>query len=330
MLVTSWSIGLSVTSLLVLFIVLRSACTAVRVVKSWDPAADTPEQIRLESEIPLSSTLMAFALFLQIFSLLLLLLAADSFAPLLPGAMCATGSFLANAYGMPSLIVKLFSVFLYGFWILIHRLDLRSPRYPLVRVKNIYLLLLCPLLLLDILLQTLYLQGLHPDIITSCCGVIFTKPDVGIAGLSESMASYGTVAVFYSACLLLFLVAWNQKPIGKRVLVTGSVLLFPAGLWIVTTFISPYVYAMPHHRCPFCLLQIEYNFVGYPLFVLLYFASFAGMGSGLLSVFTKHIDLQKTITVQQRRLRILFTLALAGFVLLSLYFPLRYLLLGGE
>jgi len=330
MLLTSWSIGLSVTSLLVLFLVLRSAYTAVRVVKLWDPAADTPRQIKLESEIWLSSTLMEFALFLQIFSLLLLLLAADSFASLLPGAMCATGSFLANDYGMPALIVKLVSVFLYGFWILIHRLDTQSPRYPLVRVKNVYLLLLCPLLLTDLFLQTFYLLKLEPDIITSCCGVVFTKPDAGILGLSERMASYGSVLVFYCACLLLFVVAWCRKDFCKILLAAGSALLFPAGLWIVTTFISPYVYAMPHHRCPFCLLQAEYNFVGYPLFLSLYLASFSGMGGGLLNAFTKHIDLQATITAQQRNLRMLFSLALVGFMLLSLFFPVRYFLIGGE
>lgn len=330
MLVTSWSIGLSVTSLLALFLILRSAYTGIRVVRFWDPSADTPLQIRLESEIWLSSTLMEFGLFLQIFSLLLLVIAADSFASLLPGAMCATGSFLANDYGMKSLILKLVSVFLYGFWILIHRLDTKSPRYPLVRLKNVYLLLLCPLLITDITLQTLYLQGLHPDIITSCCGVVFSKPDVSILGLSQGMASFSSVVVFFCGCLLLFVPAWKRFPYSYLLLGIGSALLFPAGLWLVTTFVSPYVYAMPHHRCPFCLLHAEYNFVGYPLFLALYLASFSGMGVALLAAFRRQPDLERVILVQQRGLGLVLSWSLLFFMLLSLYFPLKYLALGGE
>jgi hypothetical protein len=330
MLVTSWSIGLSVTSLLALFLILRSAYTGIRVVRFWDQSADTPLQIRLESEIWLSSTLMEYGLFLQIFSLLLLVIAADSFASLLPGAMCATGSFLANSYGMKSLVLKLVSVFFYGFWLLLHRLDIKSPRYPLVRLKNVFLLLLCPLLITDITLQTLYLQGLHPDIITSCCGVVFTKPDVGILGLSQSMASFSSVVAFYCGCLFLFLLAWKTFPFSRVLLATGSALLFPAGLWIVTTFVSPYVYAMPHHRCPFCLLHVEYSFVGYPLFLFLYLASFSGMGIVLLALFRKYADLETTIAKQQKILRMVLSWSLVFFLVLSLYFPLKYLVLGGE
>ena len=56
--------------------------------------------------------------------------------------MCATGALLANPYGMPALLVKLFGVFFYGFWILLHQLDIRSEHYPLVRIKYLALLLL--------------------------------------------------------------------------------------------------------------------------------------------------------------------------------------------
>jgi len=330
MLVTSWSIGLSVISLLALLLIVRSAYTGIRVVRFWDQSADTPLQIRLESEIWLSSTLMEYGLFLQVFSLLLLVISADSFASLLPGAMCATGSFLANSYGMKSLILKLVLVFLYGFWILIHRLDLKSPYYPLVRLKNVYLLLLCPFLITEITIQTLYLQGLHPDIITSCCGVVFTKPDLSILGFSQGMASFSSVVVFYCGCLFLLLLAWKCIPFYHSLLAIGSVLLFPAGLWIVTTFVSPYVYAMPHHRCPFCLLHIEYDFVGYPLFLFLYLASFSGMSVALLEVFRKHTDLKEAIVGQQKNLRMLLSTSLVLFILLSLYFPVKYMILGGE
>lgn len=331
MLVTSWSVGLSVTALLSLFLILRAMYTGVRILRYWDSSADTSLQIRLENESWLASSVMEYGLFFQIFSLLLLVIAADSFALLLPGAMCATGSFLANSYGMKSLTVKLVSVFLYGFWIVLHRLDIKSPAYPLVRVKNMYLLLLCPLLLADISLQMLYLSNLHPDIITSCCGVVFATDRNLILGLSRQMASLAAVLPFYGVCLLLVLATWKRKPYSWVVLSIGSLLLFPAGLWIVTSFVSPYVYAMPHHRCPFCLLHGEYNFVGYPLFGTLYVASFAGMATGVTAWVARYTkDLTNVAQRQQIWLFRGVGWSLVMFVILSLYYPLRYLILGGE
>ena len=53
----------------------------------------------------------------QIVSLLLYILAADHFSTMLSGAMCATGSLLANGYGLPLLLVKITGVFFCGFWI---------------------------------------------------------------------------------------------------------------------------------------------------------------------------------------------------------------------
>ena len=330
MLLTSWAIGLLVTTLLVLFVTFRAAFTGVRVVRFWDQSADTPLQIRLEGEIWLSSSLMEYGLFLQIFSLFLLIIAADSFAPMLPGAMCATGSFLANTYGMKALGLKLISVFFYGFWIVLHRLDIKSPLYPLVRVKYIYLLFLCPLLLADISFQTLFLKGIHPDIITSCCGVVFQEPTAGITGLSREMASSTTILIFYGACVLLFLSAWREFPFSRFLTVIISCFLFPTGLWIVTTYISPYVYAMPHHRCPFCLLHSEYLFIGYPLFISLYLASFSGMASALPALFASRRDLQPAISRFQNGFRLLLLVSLVVFTALSLFYPAQYFMLGGE
>jgi hypothetical protein len=87
---------------------------------------------------------------------------------------------------------------------------------------------------------------------------------------------------------------------------------------------------MPYHRCPFCLLHIEYVFVGYPLFLFLYLASFSGMSVALLEAFRKHTDLKEAIDGQQNNLRMLLSTSLALFILLSLYFPVKYMILGGE
>jgi len=162
MFLNPWSLALSLCSLVALVLGAVAGRTAVRVLRFWEPGSDSNRQIRLENEIWLSSTLVAYGLGFQIITLILFVLAADQFCQVIVGAMCATGALLANPYGMPALLVKLVGIFFYGFWILIHQLDIRSEHYPLVRIKYLALLLLLPLLVLDASLQTLYIAGIKP------------------------------------------------------------------------------------------------------------------------------------------------------------------------
>jgi hypothetical protein len=339
MLLNSWSIALLITSLACLFVIIVATYTAIRILRFWAPGEDSRMQIRLENEIWLSSTLIEYGVFIQIFSLLLLVLAADSFASLLSGAMCATGSFLANDHGAPALSVKLITVFCLAFWILIHRLDICSPNYSLVRFKYIFILLLCPLLITDIVMQTLYLFYLQPDIITSCCGVIFQESEGELLGFSREMASTLAVFFFFGFCLIILFIAFvssgnklsaRGKRISRFLLAGLSLILYPTGIWIVISFVSPYVYAMPHHRCPFCLIHSEYSYIGYPLFLSLECAVFGGVGMGVLECFRNKHDLEADVDRFQNTFRLLTIFSLLLFLLISLIYPLLYLITGGE
>ncbi len=341
MLLNSWSIALSLTSIGVLFVTLIAARTAIRIIRFWNRASDSSRQIGLENETWLSSTLMEYGLGFQILSLLLLIMGADSFSAMLAGAMCATGSFLANDFGIPSLIVKLVSVFLYGFWIVLHRLDISSYRYPLVRIKYYYLLCLCPLLLTDISLQSLYLVKLQPDIMTSCCGVIFQEPSLGRLNLSPEMASQLATLIFYLFGIAIIGITFyltrrtegtKPKQHARRycILTLSHLLFFPFGLWIITNFVSPYVYGMPHHRCPFCLLQGKYLLVGSPLFLFLGLGVFLGVSSSIAEIVGNKDELSAAAARFQTVAMTISSLLLFLFLLLCALFPAIYFIQGGE
>jgi len=104
MLLNSWSLALSLSGLLVIFLLAVAARSTLRVIRHWNPASDDGLQVDLESEIWLSSTLVAYALAIQITGLVLFVMAADSFAEVLSGAMCATGALLAVTVAISSYI----------------------------------------------------------------------------------------------------------------------------------------------------------------------------------------------------------------------------------
>lgn len=334
MFLDSWSIALVICSIVVVFLMCFAARSAVRVLCFWDPASDTTRQIKLENEIWLTSTLVEYALAVQILSLIIFVLAADHFSQSIAGAMCATGSLLANKCGIPALLVKIGGVFFYGFWIVLHQLDIQSEEYPLVRIKYFLLLLLCPLLIVDIVLVMTYIGGLQPDIITSCCGVIFGDTAGGetnlLTGFSHNMSLglfYGTVAIL--AIVGIFLIIRWQRFTG---IFSGVCwfLFFPLALMIVTTEFTPYMYAMPFHKCPFCILQPEYNYIGFFVYASLFVGSFFGMAAPVIYPLRKKGGLSDVVPRFQRTAVIVSLIMLMLFVAFSSYHYVMYMISGGE
>ena len=306
MLLNSWSITLIVISVASFFLAGGAVRTAIRVLRFWDADADTARQIQLENETWLSALLMEYGMVLQLVALVLLVLAADSYSEILIGAMCATGAFLANGYGIPLLLIKILGIFLYGFWIVLHRLDISSEFLPLTRIKFLYLLMLVPLLLFDMLLLILYLVHLKPDIITSCCGVVFWNSTGDGRNLIGPMPVLDVMSFFYClagvlfglGCFLLTRVDKEYSPCEKTISIVFSllwILFFSVSLVVITAVISSYIYGMPFHRCPFDILKKEYYSVGYLIYLTLFSATFLGMSAGFTALFSKFPGLDRSV-----------------------------------
>lgn len=334
MLLNSWSIALMLCGLIVVFLMGFAVRSGVRVLLYWDPDSDSNRQIRLENEIWLTSTLVEYALGIQIISLIVFVLAADFYSRSIAGAMCATGSLLADDFGIPALLVKIAAVFFYGFWIVLHQLDIHSEKYPLVRIKYCYLLLLFPLLLLDLTLEFLYIIGLEPDIITSCCAVVFGDAAGGGTNLLGGFSHRGSMILFYGTVGFLFIFGvlllnrWRSWKV--IVFSSGWLWFFVLGLSIVTTEFSSYIYAMPYHKCPFCILKPEYHYIGFFIYFFLFIGAFFGMSGAVVEPLGSVSGLKKGVTAFQRSAAGYSLLFLVLFSLLASYHYWRYVLIGGE
>lgn len=334
MFLNSWSLGLTISSLFVLILGIFAGRTALRVLRYWNPSSDSNLQIRLENEIWLASTLVEYGLGFQIFTLILFVLAADHFCHVIVGAMCATGALLANNFGMPALFVKIAGVFLYGFWIILHKLDISIETYPLVKLKYIYLLLILPLLFSDLILQTLYIANLSPDIITSCCAVVFGAATKTGQNLLESFNEQTLLTLYYGSIIVLvgagsiLLKRWFLPLV---VLFSSGWLAF-LGLAIVAiiTVFSSYIYAMPYHNCPFCILKPEYHYIGFVLYFTLIPASFFGLSILFVEPLKRISDLAEPVKKYQHMAITISLILLLLLVATSSYHYLLYQITGGE
>ena len=95
----------------------------------------------------------------------------------------------------------------------------------------------------------------------------------------------------------------------------SSLAAFFVSITALVSFISPYIYELPTHHCPFCILQKEYSFVGYFFYASLLGGAIPGAAVGALLPFRSIESLRAALPPVLR----LFTLAsLAFYVLFAL------------
>ena len=340
MLTDAWSIGLLSCSAVTLFLLLVGVKTGWRIFRFWNADSDSELQIRLEEEVYLSAVLVEFGFAVQLLSVLMLVLAADYFSTILVGAMCAAGSLTANGYGIPTLLVKLMTLFLSAAWIICHKLDISSEYYPLVKRKYLLLFCILPLLFLDSTLLFLYLYNLKPDIITSCCGVLFNNQASNGYNLLDVMPTSGLLSLYGAMVFIPSLLTFQMsrkvnEPVAAAPLTAGAaigswVAFYFFSLVVITVHTSPYIYAMPHHRCPFDLLKTPFRMIGYPLYFFLHGSVISGISCAIAAL----AERQKGLAASAARLRCragwLSLIFLALFLLMIVYHPLIYWFRGGE
>jgi hypothetical protein len=183
------------------------------------------------------------------------------------------------------------------------------------------LMVITPIVALDTYLQLKYFLGLKPDIITSCCGALFSESGSGIASSLSSLPIKPTMALFYGA-ILLFLVHLLasiriQNSLVRSLLPVTAFLVFVASIAAVISFLSLYFYEIPTHHCPFDILQSGYYFVGFPLYITLFSGVFFGMMAGLVEPFKKLPSLRGTIIKLQKKWAFLSVVLILLFTVIA-------------
>ncbi|MDH3327603.1 MAG: hypothetical protein OEM01_00025 [Desulfobulbaceae bacterium] len=310
-------------SVFVTFMMLYAAAVGSLIALRWDFQSSSAYQLSLERKTYLISTIMNYVLGFQIISALLFIFTVDDIHKLFVGAMCATGSLNANPVGWNALVSKILVCFLAGLWLVMNYLDQKVEDYPLVRIKCTLLGVLLPFIVLDSFLQLQYFLGLNPDIITSCCGSLFSASGGGVASSLSGLPVRSAMIFFYAGCGFLFFVSFlclSSKKAFFRYFhsLVAAALLFVALAGIVS-FVSIYIYELPTHHCPFDILQKGYGFVGYPLYITLFFGVFYGLLPGVFQPLKSVVSLRETINRIERSWIFLSMGCMSFFVAIATY-----------
>ncbi|WP_041959063.1 hypothetical protein [Sulfurospirillum arsenophilum] len=267
-----------------LFLGLIALFASGRIALWWDNQKSTPLQYTLSKQSYLVSTIIKYIFMLKLPLFLFFIYTCDKLSSIIAGAMCASGVVNSVDFGLYLTLFKLLNLYLFGFWLLLHYTDINNEKLPYTRLKFALFVLFSLPLFAEIGLEIAFFVGLNISKIVSCCGTLFSATSSSYISLFFVVDELLWVGGFYGF-FALSIVAFRLKNTPVMIFANSMFLIFSIISLIV--FFSPYVYELPTHRCPFCLLQKEYYYVGYLLYTLLFAGTFYGIGGGALALLSK-------------------------------------------
>jgi hypothetical protein len=290
---------------------------SVKIYFKWNITSTDVLQYELEKQSYLVSVIIKYIFFLKLPLFLFFIFTCDKLSAIITGAMCAAGVINSVYYGLYLIVFKMLNLYLFGFWLLLHRKDTLNEAQPYVKVKFLFFALAFFFFMTEIILEISFFASLNISKIVSCCGTLFSATSTSYLSLLFKIDTSLLLCFFYGSFLMLF-IAYFLKNRRLFIVSNGLFLLFSITSLIV--FFSTYVYELPTHNCPFCLLQLDYYGIGYVLYISLFIGTFYGFCGVLLE------HLTQTPSSSSLTYSLLFNTL---YVLLVTLYPLSYYLKNG-
>lgn len=251
------------------------------IIKNWNYENTSAKQYKLEKTSYLVILIIFFTLVVKIFLMPYFTYSIDKLSNIVPGAMCAAGIIGANDYGQILLGLKVVILFFIGVWLIINSLDLKEKTYPYTKKKFIFYIFIFALILIETILDILYLSNISTQEPVLCCSVIFGVNNTG-SKIPFNLDMMMLLILFYLVYVLtVFTNLQKQKLINMIV----NIFFLYISYYAVTYFFSTYVYELPTHQCPFCMLQKEYYYTGYFIWISLFLGTFFAIASFVVPKF---------------------------------------------
>lgn len=318
-------LSLLISSAIIAVMTLFAGVKGYAILRHWDLRSGSERQLQLERETYLISAILAYMFGFQLISLFLYIFTADYLHALLVGAMCAAGVLNANGLGYPLLLLKIITCVGAGVWLIINHADAKGYDYPLIRPKYAALLTIVPLIVAESVLLFVYFGSLKAQVITSCCGSLFSTEAANLSSDLAALPRMPMMVVLTLSIVASCVCGIVFRKTGKGGLLfagTGAV-TFVISVASLVSFISVYVYELPTHHCPFCILHREYGWIGYPLYGALLVAVICALGVGALMPARELPSLTNVAPGIQRKLATVSTVMFLLFGIAALWLVAR-------
>lgn len=262
---------------------------SLKIVKDYDANTTTVLQYELEKKSYLAATIIKYLFFIKVPFFLFFIFTLDTISFVLPGAMCGAGVVNASSVATPLLFLKLLNIYLFAYWILLDKEDMSIESQPYMRQKFLLYLLFYILLIVEIALEFSMFLNIDVKSVVDCCGAIFSQSDGSYMAQFLGLSSSVFITLLYGNFFLLLLSYFLKN---RYIFAFFNLTFIVVALLSLIAFFGTYIYELPTHHCPFCLLQSDYNYVGYALYSLLFLGTFNGVVIGL-HLFSVNVQKEK-------------------------------------
>lgn len=240
------------------------------ILDKYKKGESTQEQYELEKRSYLIIVIISSVLIVKVLLLPFFVYTINELSTIIPGAMCGAGVIDSNEYGSPLLVLKIVIIILASLWISLNKEDQRAKNSPYFKKKLYFFILIYLLIIIELYFEISFLTLLTTDSPVLCCSAIYSDDKNPIP---FNLSSLELVGVFYTLFLGIIFSVYKRSRIGLFIF---SIAFTYIAYYTIIYFFGIYIYELPSHICPFCLLQAEYNYIGYfiygSLFIALYYA----------------------------------------------------------
>ncbi len=263
-------------------LLLISEYSVLKILKNWDFSLTTSAQFWLEKRNYLVNTIIIFAVISKIILFVFFIKSLAELSNVVPGAMCVAGVISANDYGEFLLLFKIFIVFMLAIWLVVNRLDLEAKDFPFIKHKYIFFNFLLFFVLIELVLEIVFFNAIPLKVPVFCCSSLFKSESIPFG-----LEGFYLLGIFYFIFTCSIIFAYYKKIILSFI---SNILFLFVSYFAVTYFFAIYIYVLPNHQCPFCILQKEYYYIGYFIWISLFLGIYFGITPYVVESITKKQD----------------------------------------
>lgn len=285
---------------------------SLKILLKWDFESFTPYQFALERQAYLVSTIILFSFIMKYLLIVYFVFSIDALSLLVPGAMCGAGVITANDYGSYLLILKIFILFFLTLWLYVHFYDMRTKNHQWFKEKSWLFSVIFLLIIIELALDFKYFSNIETDLPVFCCSALFGQLE-GANPLPFGLTVPMLLVLFYLTYALVILTLKSRYTI---LYILANILFVYIAYYAVVYFFGTYIYQLPTHKCPFCMLQAEYAYVGYVLWASLFMGTYIGLSDAIATLWLGKRD----VKTQKRVVALLSFFVLLCTAYVSVYY----------
>ncbi len=257
---------------------------SIKIVRSWDLNSTSQKQYKLEKQSFLVATIIKYIFIVKLPLFLFFIFTADKLSDVITGAMCGAGVVNSVSFGSSMFFYKILNLYIFGFWLVLHSFDLKNENQPYTKYKFWLYIVGFVFLVTEIYLEIDFFTSLDVSKLVSCCGTLFSAASTSSISFIYAINKLYFVYIFYAVYLFLLISYLLKNSIS--ILLSNIIYIFISIISLIM-FFGTYIYQLPTHHCPFCMLQKDYYYIGYVLYVTLYVGTFYGISGAIMSILEK-------------------------------------------